>query len=74
MMHIPIDMFKYIANSVHFSIVTVQWSAYTLGKSIVPMDVGMYKRLLPVLPVCRRGGKEYKVGQRFPAGDGCNTW
>ena len=62
MVHILIDMFKYTAVSVYLSI------------GVVPMAVGMYVRLLTVPPVCRRGGKVYKVGQSFPAGDGCNTW
>lgn len=25
-------------------------------------------------PVCHSGGRTFKVGQRFPAEDGCNTW
>ena len=62
MVHILIDMFKYTAVSVYLSI------------GVVPNAVGMHVRLLPVPPVCRRGRKVYKVGQRFPAGDGCNTW
>ena len=73
MVHILIDMFKYTAVSVYVTIVTVQCGT-CLGKNVAPLAVGMYVRLLPVLPVCRRGKQVYKVGQRFPAGDGCNTW
>ena len=46
----PLDMFKYTAVSVYLNTLTVQCGTAHQIKSVVPMDVGIYVRLLRTCP------------------------